>query len=336
MIGWFVAGVAAAVAAATGFALGRKRGTQELRADTEKLRGELGSRLNELYSLQELSYVLSESLQLDRIAEQVTKYLTRFVDCDGAMIALTKDGGPPIRVAAAEGVLENLTGKQIEEAESAIRSEITAPCGLLRITAAFPLGRLLIGPLLPEFLERYPEIEIDLALTDRHVDLVSEGFDLAIRAQQAPDSSLVARPLFSNPMHLVASPQYLGRHPKILEPSDLAEHNCIIYSQLRTQSTWRFSDGERETAVHVSGNFRCDSGDVILDAAVAGIGVTVLPYWMIHAHLVTGSLQMVLPDDQPEPLPVHAIYPQRRYLPLRVRCFIDFLTEKFAANQMIR
>ena len=225
---------------------------------------------------------------------------------------------------------------ELEEAESAIRSEITAPCGLLRITAAFPLGRLLIGPLLPEFLERYPDIEIDLALTDRHVDLVSEGFDLAIRAQQAPDSSLVARPLFSNPMHLVASPQYLGRHPKILEPSDLAEHNCIIYSQLRTQSTWRFSDGERETAVHVSGNFRCDSGDVILDAAVAGIGVTVLPYWMIHAHLVTGSLQMVLPDDQPEPLPVHAIYPQRRYLPLRVRCFIDFLTEKFAANQMIR
>jgi DNA-binding transcriptional LysR family regulator len=225
---------------------------------------------------------------------------------------------------------------ELDEAESSIQSETTSPRGLLRITAAFPLGRLLIGPLLPDFLARFPNIEFDLALTDRHVDLVGEGFDLAIRAQQAPDSSLVAKPLFGNPMHVVASPKYLRARPDIREPADLTEHNCIIYSQLRTQSVWHFTVGDKGQSVHVGGNLRCDSGDVILEAAVAGIGVAILPYWMIHSHLVTGSLQVVLLDYEPEPLPVRAIYPQRRYLPLRVRCFIDFLTEKFAANPMIR
>ncbi len=123
MIGWLVGGLAAALAALAAraaFALGRRRGIHERRTDAERLRTELGSRLNELYSLQELSYVLAESLQLDRIAEQVTKYLTRFVNCDGAMIALTTDDGPPIRIAAAEGVLQNLAGKKIAESESGL------------------------------------------------------------------------------------------------------------------------------------------------------------------------------------------------------------------------
>jgi DNA-binding transcriptional LysR family regulator len=180
---------------------------------------------------------------------------------------------------------------ELDEAESSARSQVASPRGVLRVTAAFPLGRLLIAPVVAEFLSSYPEIKLNLALTDRHVDLIGEGFDVAIRARQLEDSSLVARELFANPMFLVASPEYLEEHGEPSSPEELAEHNCIIYSELSRLNVWHFSRDGDDFPVSVSGNFQCDNGDTI---------------------------------------------PQKRYLPLKVRCFVEFLMGKFAESPIIK
>ncbi len=224
---------------------------------------------------------------------------------------------------------------ELEEAEAAARSQLAVPRGLLRVTAAFPLGRLLLAPILPEFLSKYPEIRVDLALTDKHVDLVGEGFDLAVRAQQLPDSSLVARKLFDNPMFLVGSPSYLAEHGAPRKPADLADHNCLIYSRLDSINHWHFTRKGRDYPVTVTGNLQCDNGDTLLQASVAGLGLIVLPHWMIHSQLESGELELVMQDYTPPPLPIQAVYPQRRYLPLRVRCFVEFLAEQFAVNPVL-
>ncbi len=226
--------------------------------------------------------------------------------------------------------------EELDEAESNARAQMASPRGVLRVTAAFPLGRLLIAPLVAEFLSRYPEIQLDLALTDRNVDLIGEGCDVAVRAQQLEDTTLVARKLFENPMFLIASPGYLEQYGAPKRPEDLAKHNCIIYPHLGTLNVWHFGHEGKDIPVHVNGNFRCDNGDTILEAATAGVGLAVLPYWMIHSHLDSDLLRVVIPDFKPTPLPVHVVYPQRRYLPLKVRCFIEFLMENFAASLIIK
>lgn len=225
---------------------------------------------------------------------------------------------------------------ELEEAESDARSRVASPRGLLRVTTAFPLGRLLIAPLLTDFLSRYPEIKLDLALSDSHVDLTREGFDIAIRAQKLQDSSMNARELFKNPMFLIASPSYLKQHGVPRTPEELVDHNCIVYSELSTQNSWHFTHENNDISVQVNGNFQCDNGDTILTAAVAGVGFAVLPYWMIKSHLDAGELQVVMSDFQPSTLPVNAVYPHSRYLPLKVRCFIDFLIEEFARSPLIK
>ena len=225
---------------------------------------------------------------------------------------------------------------ELEEAEANARSQVAVPRGLLRVTAAFPLARLLLAPILPKFLATYPEIRVDLVLTDKHVDLIGEGMDLAIRAQQLPDSNLVARKLFDNPMYLVASPDYLDRAGTPREPAALAEHNCLIYSRLESVNVWHFNRRGRNYTVTVTGNLQCDNGDTLLSAALSGLGMLVLPHWMIHDHLDAGRLAVVMPEFEPAPLPIHVVYPQRRYLPLKVRAFVEFLTAEFSDNPILK
>ena len=224
---------------------------------------------------------------------------------------------------------------ELEEAEAMARSQVAVPRGLLRVTAAFPLGRLLLAPLMPAFLARYTEIRVDLALNDRHVDVVAEGFDLAIRAQQLPDSGLVARKLFDNPMFLVASPEYLAQQGRPRKPAELAHHNCLVYSRLDSINHWHFTRRGRDYPVTVTGSLQCDNGDTLLEAAVAGLGMIVLPHWMIHLQLASGQLEIVMDDYRPPPLPIHAVYPQRRHLPLKVRCFVDFIADEFADDPLL-
>lgn len=223
---------------------------------------------------------------------------------------------------------------ELDEAEATARSLVASPRGTIRIAAPVVFGRLVIAPVLAEFLTLYPDIKVDLVLSDKHVDLIAEGIDVAFRAKQLEDSSLVARYLFDNPMLLVASPEYLAIHGGPKEPIDLKRHNCLVYSMLKSINIWHFDYKGTVMSVPVSGNCQCDSGDVILELALAGLGVAELPIWMLDEHLKSGRLKLLLPEYKAKPLPFHAVYPQNRHVPLKVRSFVDYMKQKLAENPL--
>lgn len=225
---------------------------------------------------------------------------------------------------------------ELDEAEARARSQVASPQGLIRITAPVVFGRQALGPIMKEFLSLYPDIKVDLALTDKHVDLIGEGVDVAIRARPLEDSSLVARHLFDNPMLLVASPDYLALHGVPKEPVELKRHNCLVYSLLKSVNIWHFTHEDKNVSVPVNGNFQSDNGDVLLELALDGAGLAQLPIWMVDEHLKSGRITQVLPTYVGKPLPFNAIYPQNRYVPLKVRCFVDFLKQKLTENPIFK
>lgn len=225
---------------------------------------------------------------------------------------------------------------ELDEAEASVRSQVASPKGIIRLTAPVVFGRLVLAPILPEFLSLYPEIKVDLALSDKHVDLIGEGVDVAIRARQLEDSSLIARHLFDNPMFLVASPQYLEMQGEPTEPEALKRHNCLVYSLLKSVNIWHFRYKEKDISVPVNGNFQCDNGDAILEMVLKGAGLAQLPTWMVEEHLSAGRLKLVMPEYVAPPLPFNAIFPQSRYVPLKVRAFVDFLKQKLLQNPLVK
>lgn len=221
---------------------------------------------------------------------------------------------------------------ELDEADASVRSQTASPKGTLRITAPVAFSRLILAPLIKPFVEQYPEINIDLAASDTHVDLIAQGIDLAIRAQKLEDSSLVARHLFDNLMLPVASPDYLKAHGTPKSPEDLKRHNCIVYSLMTSINHWSFSKLDKEFIVAVKGNFQSSNGDTNLEVALSGLGIVQLPIWMVDQHLKSGKLIQVLADYKAISIPLNAIYPQNRYIPLKVRCFIDFMKKELAAD----
>lgn len=225
---------------------------------------------------------------------------------------------------------------EFDEAEASARSEVARAKGVLRVAVPTVLGRVFIGPLVGDFMSQHPELKLDLILTNRHVDLVAEGFDVAIRDQGSGNDTLVARKLFDNSMVLAASPAYLDRATTPESPQDLTEHNCIIYSETSSKNVWNFRHEDQDFSVRVNGNLRCNTGDVILKAALGGLGLALLPYWRIHQYVKADQLRIVIPGYTPSPFPCHVVYPQRRYLPLKVRCFIDYVAKRVARDPMFR
>lgn len=204
--------------------------------------------------------------------------------------------------------------------------------GTLRMTASASFGRQYLSPLLPEFLARYPKIRISVDLDDRMQDLISSGYDLAIRIGALDDSNLVARKIATNRRVLCASPAYLARHGTPKLPADLANHECLILSGSQgRQDIWRLSDrGGHEASVRVSGRFECNFGEVLRDAAVAGFGIALHSTWHVCDDLRDGRLRTVLPAYKVAESGIFAVMPQRRLVPLRVRVFVDFLCEHFS------
>jgi DNA-binding transcriptional LysR family regulator len=203
--------------------------------------------------------------------------------------------------------------------------------GTLRMTASASFGRQYLSPLLPEFLARYPNVRICVDLSDAMKDPVSSGFDLAIRIGALEDSNLVARRIAPNRRVLCASPDYLAKHGTPTAPADLAAHECLVLvgSQGR-QDIWRLTDHNgREIVVRVAGRFECNFGEVLRDAAVAGLGIALHSTWHVCDDLKSGRLRQVLPHYRLAESGIHALMPQRRLVPLRVRAFVEFLVEKF-------
>lgn len=217
---------------------------------------------------------------------------------------------------------------ELDEAEAEARSEVASPQGTIRISAPVAFGRILLAPIMAEFFQRYPDIKMDLQLSDQHTDLISDGIDVAIRAKQLEDSTLIARHLFDNPMLVLAAPSYLQQRGEPKAPEDLKQHNCLVYSRMKDINVWSFTKQNQKYAVAVNGNFQSDNGDVLLEVALTGMGIVILPIWMVEHHLQEGRLTQLMSDYTGQNLPFNAVYLQSRYTPPKVRCLIDYLKEK--------
>lgn len=222
---------------------------------------------------------------------------------------------------------------EAESANQAVHRLTDAPRGTLRVNLPMSFGILQVAPLLPAFLERYPEIDLDAAFEDRVVDLVEDGYDMAVRVGVLADSSLIARRLAPNRRVLCAAPSYLEQHGTPQSPEALAAHSCLLYSYQASGDTWRLYGPEGERSVRVSGRLRLNNGDAIRCAAVAGLGIAYLPTFMVGPDLQAGRLVAVLSEwmdgDQGA---VHAVYSSGRHLSPKVRVFIDYLVECFGVE----
>lgn len=201
------------------------------------------------------------------------------------------------------------------------------PRGPLRVTAPTSLGRALIVPHVPEFLRRYPEVTLDIVLTDRVTDLVEEGFELAIRAGNLPSSTMIARSLGLMELMLVGAPALFETKRAPETPVDLADWNCLTYTGIRTPGRWEFESEHGRQIADVQGGIRSNDLDAIFDLCLNGVGIAALPDWMVAGPVQSGRLRPVLADYYLIPLPINIVYPQTRFLTLRARCFIDFIID---------
>lgn len=208
-----------------------------------------------------------------------------------------------------------------EEALNAIGDLGSEPKGLLRMTCAVAYGERFIVPLVNAFAVRNPRLSVDIELSNRTLDLVQDGFDIAIRLGRLPDSRMLATRLAPRRMYLCASPDYLQRYGRPHSLSELARHNCLIGSS----DVWTFQLDGREASQRIQGNWRCNSGQAVLDAALAGLGLCQLPDYYVLEHLRSGALISLLDNHQPPNTAVWALYPQQRHLSPKVRQLIDAL-----------
>jgi DNA-binding transcriptional LysR family regulator len=220
----------------------------------------------------------------------------------------------------------------IEQADQAVGESQAAPRGLLRVTA--PLSFALLGPMVASFLERYPEVRVELVCADRVVNLVEEGFDVAIRAGRLVDSTLIARRLGAMKRVLVASAGYLKRHPRLKSPADLEKHACIAFGSAPTPTLWTLHSGEKKVDVRVPARLSANDMDMMVDAARAGIGIAWLPEHLVSVELAKGRLKRLLSDWSSPETPVHAVYPSARHLSQKVSAFVELLREEFSRTKV--
>ena len=217
----------------------------------------------------------------------------------------------------------------IQDAESAVAQESALPRGTLRVTAPSILGIHHLDRAIAEYVRRHPGVEVDLSISERVVDLVEEGFDLAVRVSKAIAPGLVARRLAPVRLAVCASPGYLKRHGTPKAPDDLADHNCLFYSGSTYRNNWLFRRDGAEKTVQVAGTVHSNNGDVLVNAAVEGLGIVYEPTLLVYEALRQRRLVRVLPDWETEEYSLFAVYANRRFLPPKVRVFIDFLVGRF-------
>lgn len=218
---------------------------------------------------------------------------------------------------------------ELEEADNAVTRFQSEPRGTLRVTAPQSLGQLYLGHAVADFLALYPQLSIHMMLSDRYIDLIEEGYDLAIRIGQLPDSSLVAHRIVPLQRFLVASPDYLKRRGTPNTARDLDNHPRLLYSLMRSGNEWQLSGPDGDYTVKSPEIFTTNNGEVLCQAAQAGLGITMLPTFITAPYLVDGSLEIVLPQWAPPEFGMFVVYSSGRYVPPKVRSFIDFLVARF-------
>lgn len=219
----------------------------------------------------------------------------------------------------------------VQEAADVATQYARTPSGTLRIATSVGFGHGPLQPAIGSFLRLYPGVQIDLQMSERTVDLVEEGFDLAVRVASSLDPGLVAHRLARVRVLCCASPAYLQAHGAPRKPQDLQAHNCMSYAHKDWRSEWHFRRGSEAQAIPITGNLRASGGSMLVAAAIAGDGIVMEPEFHLCDALASGRLVRVLPQWQAPELALHAVYAERHHLPLKVRCFIDHLARCFEA-----
>jgi len=266
---------------------------------------------------------LSAAVVSNRIARLERDVGTRLLNRTTRHVSLTEEGSSYYDHCV---VILN----ELEQAESAITSVNAEPRGPIKITAPTVFGRLHVAPHVPRFLERHPQMQVRLHLTDALVDLVQERVDLAIRIAELTDSTSIVRTLAPNRRLIVASPDYLAKHPAPKEPEDLLDHNCLLLRFPGSkQFRWTLQGREGPVTLRVSGNMDSNSGEALRDWCIAGHGLALKSLWEIVDDLNEGRLVPVLTEFPPPSHAIYAMYPHSQHVPPRVRAFIDFLAETY-------
>lgn len=268
---------------------------------------------------------LSPALVSRRLAALESRLGARLINRTTRSLHLTDDGATYYEACAR--VLAD-----IEEADATVSAGRVEPRGTLRVALPASFGHQHIAPLIPRFAERYPQIQLALSLSDRTVNLIEEGFDLAVRIAHLADSSLTARRLAPNRRVVCASPGYLARHGTPRTPDELARHNCLTTTDFAMNWDYKGPDN-KPGSVRVTGRYSCDNWEVLREWALAGLGIALKSTWDVHRLLVDGSLVEVCPGYTfHSDVAIYAVYPSRRFLPAKTRVFIDFLAESFGPD----
>jgi DNA-binding transcriptional LysR family regulator len=223
-----------------------------------------------------------------------------------------------------------------EAARSLVGKGQASPSGLVRMTAAPVLGRLYVVPLLPRFLERYPDVSVELSASERHVDLIGEGIDLALRHGTLPDSSLTARHLAMASFVTLATPGYFARHGMPTSPADLDAHSGVAFAPMREIRPWRFQVDGQDVVHHGRGRFRTADAEQVRAAVLCGLGIAQAPGWLFAPEIASGEVTCVLRAFQPRPMPMHLVHTAGRRPPAKVRALMDFIDEALPRNEFMR
>jgi DNA-binding transcriptional LysR family regulator len=226
---------------------------------------------------------------------------------------------------------------ELRDAEAAVNEAAVQPTGLLRVQASLSFSMIVIAPLLPEFNERYPDLRVEIVTSNRYPDLLENNIDVAVRNREFEnDSAITVRRLAETKRVLAASPQYLQRHGTPRTPDELTRHRLLIYNLANHPNELRLVRHGATTSVPIQGVLEANDGQVVRAAALKHLGILMQPMYIIHEDVVAGRLVPLLTEWELQRLTINIAYPTRRHLPAKVRCFVDFLVEQFAANDFER
>jgi DNA-binding transcriptional LysR family regulator len=286
----------------------------------------------------ELQSFAAAATELALSKATVSKAVTRLEQRLGARLfnrtsrrlALT-DTGQKLSAQAARLLADG------EAVENEALAQSVSPRGLVRLAVPMTFGIKEVAPILPEFLNKYPDVTIDLHLSDAKVDLVGDGFDAALRIASLPDSSLIARRLCGMSRFTVASPAYLKRHGRPTHPMHLAEHKCFGYAYLSTPDVWHYTNAKGEQAsVRPGGPLRANNGEAVMPALIAGLGIADLPDFIVGDAITSGEIEVILEGWKQAESAVHLVMPSGRPRPARVEVLADFLTRHFTRPNRAR
>ncbi len=261
-----------------------------------------------------------------RLAKLEQRLGVRLLNRSTRRVSVTQEG--ELYLAEGSRILADL-----QALERSVSSSRAQPQGLLRLNATFGFGRAHVAPAVSDFARQYPEVEVQLRLTDRPLNLIEEGFDAAVRFGDLPDARLTARKIASNRRLLCASPRYLETFGEPRTPGELQRHRCIVVRENDVAyGTWRLESGARAETVKVRGPVSSNDGQSALEWALDGHGIVMRSEWETAALLRAGRLRQVLPEWATPPADIHVLYPERLTLPAKTLAFVDFLAQRFARH----